>query len=297
MSKVQLKRGKRTLSNLTIDELDEIIAAAISEKNIKNAKPYKTKVAPRHIIDTQQQAYETGLNISSVSGWLNLYTEMLANDIIRVVDAHIFMQALPDTWQDLMRIYLETIQDRTSQRIDEQIWGNIGRLRDTVADARELHDQIGPRPADPDFLFEQGLIQIADDIRGGVRDLLEKNEPAALYEALQRYETSNMRARIEHIRDNRPRLGRKPGADPVTQFILDETNRLAQLHDLKTANQKLKALYQELKHHELVQAWIENPERVKIKKYPIEVQAFERVRDMIGDDLRQMQKNARRRGG
>lgn len=247
-----------------------------------------------------ERAFEVGKITVSVSARVNLFTEVLAGAMTRVLDAYIFVQAMPEKWQaGQLKAYLKAIEAHEGKTMPDVLWECIGLLRDAYQDALDFYNAAGrKRPFDPDFLFEQTMLQIADELRDGVRNLLDdKDSGESLGAAIRQYQDAAIARRLQAARASRPQLGRTRGATPVNQYILDETRRLAQLHNLKTAGQKVDCLRRQLEQRADVRAWLGNPQVWRLASQSVEVQAYERLRDMTGDDLRDMVKNERRRGG
>jgi len=245
-----------------------------------------------------ERAFETGKMVASIGARVSLYTEVLAGVLTRVLDAYVFVQSMPEKWQaGQLKKYLQAIEAHEGKSVPDMLWEAIGLLRDAYSDALEFHTAAGQkRPFDPDFLFEQTMIQIADDLRAGVRNLIEgKDGGESLGAAIRQYQDAAIASRLKAARASRPQLGRPHGATPVNQYILDETRRLAQLHNLKTAGQKVDCLRHNLEQRADVRAWLDNPPLKRLAAQSIEVQAYARLRDMGGDDLRALVKNTRRR--
>lgn len=229
------------------------------------------------------------VEIGHTAGHLNTMTEMLIGVIKTVENPCIWIHSQAESWRvGLLRSYLLSISTREHVRIDELLWQAIGELRDAIKACHRLDGQLGQlRSFDPYFMYENARIEQADDLRTGIRALLDDDDQGeALMQAIEKWKTPEMEAQIDAMKDT-GRRHREHGIQPLTRYILDETKRLK----MPTRGLTIERFLEELRKLDTVQRWIENPDRKNINQQPLEVQAYERFDGLSLPDANRLLKD------
>lgn len=177
-------------------------------------------LAPKRQLSRREQvAFEAGTTASRIS----LYTEMLAGLLLRVHDAYLFVQILPQiaASSDLADL-LNKMGEHDGLRLDEQIIAAIWRLKGAVEDLKTIEaESLSARPSDPNYAFERELAAMALEVGTGVQRLINGNDGGkTLASALNKYASPEFQRKVSERRSRQMgKAGRPSRLAPETAIV------------------------------------------------------------------------------